>query len=232
MTDLARAEGCTFPGEAAAYALPTVMSGAAQLAGLHAQFWGQSVEDIPWMTNDYDAAMTSMVRPWNSVVREPGRPALPAYLLDGERVNAALDKYYRLRNPRFRTLLHGDPHLGNVYFTADGETRFLDWSAPHFGSCFHDLVYFVTSMMTVADRRAHEMDILDHYLETLHRLGGPKLDRHDEELMVEYRRSCLTSVIWIICPRGIQSEERVNALCERTVASWIDHKSIETIEAQ
>lgn len=177
--------------------------------------------------------MTFMVRPWDSIVREQGRPKLPDFLMDGKRVNAALHRYFGERNPRFRTLLHGDTHLGNVYFTAEGGTRFLDWSAFHFGSCFHDLVYFMSAMFTIEDRRLHEMAVLDHYLDTLHRLGGPRFDRHsDEELMVEYKRSFLTNIIWTICPRGLQSDERIAVLCERTVSAWVDHDVMKVIEEQ
>ncbi|KAK8011912.1 hypothetical protein PG989_000172 [Apiospora arundinis] len=156
--------------------------------------------------------MTFMVRSWDDVVRLPGRPKLPAYLMDGKRCNEAVDRYYGERNPRFRTLLHGDTHIGNIYFTATGEIGFLDWSAFH------------------SDRRAHEMEILDHYLETLHKLGGPKFDRHnDPEVMIEYRRSFMTNVIWLICPDGLQSKERIDSLCERTVATYDDHKVIDVI---
>ncbi|KAI1390515.1 aminoglycoside phosphotransferase [Hypoxylon trugodes] len=231
MSDLAF-EGCTFPPQAASYPLEKVLDGAAQIAGLHAQFWGKSQEDYPWITNDYDEAMLFIATPWDSVVREPGRPKMPEYMTDGQRIRKVQEKYYAKRNPRFRTLQHGDTHLGNVYFTADGHTRFLDWSAFHFASCFHDLVYFLTSMFTIEDRRAHEMEVLDHYLETLHRLGGPKFDRNDEELMIEYKRSCMTSIIWPVCSYSLQTKERVDALCERTIASWIDHNVIELIESQ
>ncbi|KAL4731734.1 hypothetical protein ACLX1H_000716 [Fusarium chlamydosporum] len=227
MNDLV-SEGCTFPAEVAAYSVDKVKNGVEQLAGLHAQYWGQSQEDHPWIWNNYDPAMTFMCRSWNEVVRRPGRPQLPEYLMDGTRCNEALDRYYAERNPRFRTLLHGDTHIGNIYFTADDRIGFLDWSAFHYGSCFHDVVYHMTAMLSVEDRRAHEMDILDHYLETLHRLGGPKFDRHnDPEVMIEYRRSFMTNVIWLICPDGLQSKERVAALCERTVATYDDHKVID-----
>lgn len=153
--------------------------------------------------------------------------------MDGDRCNEAIDRYYAERNPKFRTLLHGDPHIGNIYFTKDGSTGFLDWSAFHFASCFHDIAYHMTAMLTTEDRRAHEMEILDHYLDSLHKLGGPKFDRHnDPEVMIEYRRSMLTSVIWIICPDGLQSDERVHTLCERTVASWLDHDVINLVLSQ
>ena len=182
--------------------------------------------------NNYDPAMKFIVSPWDDVVREDWRMKLPEYLYDGARVKKAQDNYYAKRNPRFRTLLHGDTHLGNTYYTAEGKTRFLDWSAYHFGSCFHDLVYFVSSMMDVESRRTHEWEILDHYLETLHRLGGPKFDRNDEELLIEYKRSYLTNIIWPCCGTKLQTKERINAFTERTVAAWVDHKTIEVIEAQ
>lgn len=229
MNDLVE-EGCTFPGEVAAYSVDNVKKGVEQLAGLHAQYWGQSEKEHPWIWNNYDPAMKFMCTPWDDVVRTPGRPHLPDYLMDGKRCNEALDRYYAERNPRFRTLLHGDTHLGNVYFTANGNIGFLDWSAFHFGSCFHDIVYHMTAMLTIEDRRAHEMDILDHYLNALHRFGGPKFDRHnDPEVMIEYRRSFMTNVIWLICPYGLQSKERVDSLCERTVATYDDHNVIDVI---
>lgn len=46
MSDLNH-EGCTFPPEAPSYSLEKVLDGAAQIAGLHAQFWGKSQEDYP-----------------------------------------------------------------------------------------------------------------------------------------------------------------------------------------
>lgn len=171
-----------------------------------------------------------MCSPWDDIVRLPGRSELPDYLKDGKRCNEALDRYLVERNPRFRTLLHGDTHMGNVYFTADGSIGFLDWSTFHFGSCFHDIVYHMTAMLSVEDRRVHEMEILDHYLETLHRLGGPKFDRHaDPEVMIEYRRSFMTNAVWIICPYELQSKERVSAFCERAVAAFDDHGVIDVI---
>ncbi|KAI5868219.1 kinase-like domain-containing protein [Durotheca rogersii] len=231
MSDLIR-EGCSIPPEAASYSVEKVLDGAEQIAGLHAQFWGKSEDDYPWIWNNYGPAVGFMVGQWDTVAREDRRIRLPEYLMDGTRVNKALEIYYTKRNPKFRTLLHGDTHIGNVYFTADGHTRFLDWATFHFASCFHDLVYFMTTMMTVEDRRKHEMEVLDHYLETLHKFGGPKLDRNDEELMIEYKRSFMPGVIWPVCPKDIQSEERTAVLSIRIIAAWEDHKVIDVLEAQ
>ncbi|KXX74382.1 hypothetical protein MMYC01_208548 [Madurella mycetomatis] len=232
MEDLAQS-GCTFPPEVTSYPFEKVMNSVEQLARLHAQYWGQSQEDHPWIWNTCDPSLKFMCTPWDEIVRLPGRPQLPDYLMDGKRCNEALDRYFAERNPRFRTLLHGDTHVGNIYFTADGHVGFLDWSAFHFGSCFHDIVYHMTTMLSIDDRRAHEMEILDHYLDTLHRLGGPKFDRHnDPQVMIEYRRSFMTNVVWLVLPDGLQSKERVAVLCERTVAAYDDHEVIDVILGQ
>ncbi|KAH8168745.1 ecdysteroid kinase domain-containing protein [Sarocladium implicatum] len=232
MDDLTK-QGCTFPPEVAEYSVEQVKNGVATLAGLHAQYWGQSQEDHPWIWNNYDPSVKFMAGPWDEMARDPGRPVLPESLKDGKRGHDALDRYFAERNARFRTLLHGDTHIGNIYFLPDGQMGFLDWSAFHFASCFQDIVYHMTALLSVENRRAHEMEILDHYLETLHRLGGPKFDRHnDPEVMLEYNRSFMTNVVWLICPYSLQSKERVDMLCERAVAGFVDHDVIETILGQ
>ncbi|PNP59259.1 hypothetical protein THARTR1_01047 [Trichoderma harzianum] len=46
MNDLTT-DGCTFPAETASYSVEKVLNGVEQLAGLHAQYWGQSQDDHP-----------------------------------------------------------------------------------------------------------------------------------------------------------------------------------------
>lgn len=46
MNDLTK-EGCSFAAEVAAYPIEKVMNGVEQLAGLHAQYWGQSQKEHP-----------------------------------------------------------------------------------------------------------------------------------------------------------------------------------------
>ncbi|KAK3991051.1 kinase-like domain-containing protein [Cladorrhinum sp. PSN332] len=233
MEDLTQS-GCTFAPEVAGYGVEAVIDGVEQLAAYHALFWGKGQEDerYEWIWNNYDPAVSFMVSAWDQVVGQPGRMKLPESASDGERANRALKQYFEGRNPRFRTLLHGDTHIGNVYFTKEGKLGFLDWSVFHFGSCFHDVVYFMTAMMAVEDRRRHEMEILDRYLAKLRECGGPKFDRGDEEVMREYRRSMMTNVVWMICPHDLQSKERVNMLCERAVATWEDHGVLDRVLAE
>ncbi|MCK9248334.1 MAG: aminoglycoside phosphotransferase family protein [Solirubrobacteraceae bacterium] len=76
------------------------------------------------------------------------------------------------------TLLHGDPHVGNVYRTADGRLALTDWQVVMRGGWAYDFADAIASALTVEDRRAWERDLLELYLERLERAGGhaPELD--------------------------------------------------------
>ncbi|KAL1879318.1 hypothetical protein Daus18300_001900 [Diaporthe australafricana] len=232
MNDLT-AEGCTFLGPIETWPVDKVLEGVEQLAGLHGQYWGAKVEDHPYAVNIYDSSMQFLCAPWDDMTNRPDRPAcVPSYLKDGARFNAAHDKYFATRNPKFRTIIHGDTHVGNTYLTAEGRPHWLDWSAVHVGSCFHDVAYFMCGALSIEDRRANEGRILRHYLDALCAAGGPRLDAADEDVQVEFKRSYIANCIWLICPFEMQPKEIVSALCERTVAAWEDHKILELIESQ
>lgn len=71
-----------------------------------------------------------------------------------------------------QTVVHGDPHLGNV-FDDHGRTGFLDWGIIMLSTPIRDVSYFLTMAMDVEDRRTHERDLLRHYLDA--RTGGAPL---------------------------------------------------------
>lgn len=71
-----------------------------------------------------------------------------------------------------RTVIHGDPHLGNLFL--DGErVGFLDWGILNAGTPMRDVSYLLTMAMDPADRRAAERDLLRGYLRALAAAGGP-----------------------------------------------------------
>src|SRR4029079_14410038 len=61
------------------------------------------------------------------------------------------------------TVLHGDPHIGNL-FDDHGRTGFLDWGIMRVGAAMRDASYFLMMAMSVEDRRLHERELLRHYL--------------------------------------------------------------------
>jgi hypothetical protein len=86
-----------------------------------------------------------------------------------------------------RTLLHGDPHAGQTYRTAEGRMGLADWQAVMQGGWSYDVAYFIGSACDVDDRRSWEVELLELYLDALDRAGGkaPDLD----EAVLRYRQS-------------------------------------------
>ncbi|KAH8162951.1 hypothetical protein CIB48_g5291 [Xylaria polymorpha] len=198
MEDLA-ARGCQFGNPVETWPIARVRAGLEQLAALHAKTWGVRPADYPWLTSDYDHALLTLMQTYEAVVNGADRPPVQAYLRDQKRVTAILKKHYRSRNPKFQCLLHGDAHLGNTYLD-DGRPRFLDWQMIHIGSAFHDVSYYIAGALPVDERRAHEWELVDHYLACLRRFGiRDNLKSTDEDLRNEYRKSFLAGIGWIMC---------------------------------
>lgn len=76
------------------------------------------------------------------------------------------------------TVIHGDPHLGNL-FVDHGRVGFLDWGVINVTTPIRDAGYFITMAMQVDDRRAHERDLLRHYLDVRTAKGGEPIGFDD-----------------------------------------------------
>ena len=53
----------------------------------------------------------------------------------------------------------------------DGRVGFVDWQTVAVGPWVHDVNYFLVSALDVPDRRAHERELLGHYLKALASFG-------------------------------------------------------------
>ncbi|KPM52269.1 aminoglycoside phosphotransferase [Frankia sp. CcI49] len=65
------------------------------------------------------------------------------------------------------TIVHGDPHVGNIFLDGAGRPSLLDWQLVQRAPWYLDTGYHIASALTVADRRRHEDDLLRHYLDVL-----------------------------------------------------------------
>lgn len=229
MDDL-EAAGHAFGSPSEPWSVSSVLVGIEQLAALHSKTWGVKNTDYPWLTSDYDQALLHLMQTYEQVVRSPGRPAIPEYMKDQDRVLAVLKKHYGSRNAKFHCLLHGDSHVSNTYIV-DGAPRFLDWQMIHIGSAFHDVAYLIGGALDIETRRAREMDILDYYLRTLEKLGGPALSVKDEDVIIEYKKSFLAGIGPIMCPYEMQPKDWVFPMAERHAAALDDHKVLELVES-
>ena len=212
-------------------AIESVHSGLAGLARLHAAHWDRPLPaDLafvrPWRLGASWAPVS-----WASLLnaRHRLRALGHADLLPRCAGPAAVERGFRrwgalaARGPQ--TLLHGDPHPGNTYGLPDGTTGFYDWQLIRSGTWAHDVGYFVVSSLAVADRRAHDRELLDGYLAELARHGVRDLDRDDAWAL--YRRSPvfgLASWLHTLSGGGFQPVETCLVTIERFAAAHADHQ--------
>jgi aminoglycoside phosphotransferase (APT) family kinase protein len=126
------------------------------------------------------------------------------------------------------TLLHGDPHLGNLFF--DGDTPgFLDWQVVRRGHGLRDVAYVLILSVETGMRRAHQQDLLRAYVRELASAGGPALAFDDAFL--RFRREAAYAWIAAVVTTGLgglQAEEIAATGLRRAAAAVED---LETVAA-
>jgi len=243
------ASGNTFGDPLEPWPVDRVRKGVEQLAIMHAATWGADPAEYAWLIRDHEASASEpddkgtdlrevilglMSPPAWEVRFGPGHPPVPPHMMDRERMVRAFktlwfDKTKAGRDALMRCVVHGDSHIGNTYVTPDGEPAFLDWQAPHVHSALHDVAYFIIGSLTVDDRRANEVSLFEHYLDTLHAKGGPRFGM--EEVWDDYRRHVFHGFAWSLTPPMMQPQDKVDAMTVRHCAAIVDHGTLELLEA-
>jgi hypothetical protein len=77
-----------------------------------------------------------------------------------------------------KTVIHGDTHIGNL-FDDKGVIGFLDWGLVVVSTPLRDVSYFLNMCLSVEDRRGHDRDLIGHYLDVRHALGGSEISMDD-----------------------------------------------------
>lgn len=199
------------------------------LAHLHATFWSKPPVDanIPWpgvvgslidvmLADDY----------WGPMTSRPLAKPLPEVARDPKVVRKALMSMWETFGSQPKTFIHGDAHLGNMYFV-DNAPGFLDWQSPMLGPWSDDVTYALIGGLTVADRRSNERDLLKHYLDALQRLGVESAPMFDEAWLA-YRQQVMHGYMWVATPPSMQPDDIVGANVERFSAALED---LETLSA-
>jgi hypothetical protein len=117
-------------------------------------------------------------------------------------------------------VIHGDAHVGNVFLNADGRPSFVDWQLVQRAPWYLDVGYHMSSAITVEDRRAHERDLVRHYLGHLAALGGDA-PSEDEAWRLLPRGMVHGFYLWAITVRVLP--EITTMLNERLGTAVDDH---------
>ena len=160
-----------------ALSVDAVASGLCGLAALHASYWERPLPAAlghlrPWRMGAALGAVS--VASLSRGLRRAERLTAPGRVPHGVGARALSRQFRRsaaIAASGPCTVLHGDPHPGNVYVTADGRTGFFDWQLARRGQWSHDVGYFLAGSLGVEDRRRHERDLLGCYLDAVGRAG-------------------------------------------------------------
>jgi hypothetical protein len=199
------------------------------LAILHGSTWGKRFPTVPWLEvgsathRGYIEALFSQ-KHWDERAADPSAYRLIPYVNDRERALKGWRTLWQYDAARSHCLVHGDAHLGNTCVDPSGQPFFIDWGAPCISHWAIDVAYFITGALSVEDRRAHERELLRHYLEGLAARGGPRLD--PGEAWDEYRRHLIQGMAWGVLPPTMQSPENVAAMGERYSLAMMDHDTL------
>lgn len=219
--------GVRFGDVRCAESVETARRTLAALAVLHARWWKSAhLGNYPWLaggalaSDDMFGHMLAQSH-WDACMRRERASRVPAALLNRERVLAAVRAMAVAGSQAGPPcLLHGDPHLGNLYFEPDGTPGFLDWQTVMKGPWVHDVTYNLIGLLDIEDRRAHERDLLRHYLDCLrgHGVEAPSFD----SAWRAYRGQVMHGFLWLVCPRQMQPEPIVSESVARFAAAAED----------
>lgn len=167
-----------------------------ELARFHAAWWDHpGLPAMSWLPVGTDLTRIS----WEQAYPYGWQPALERYerFLTPQVREAAphLNERLLAMLPQFdampQTIMHGDYRLDNMFFGDPGsgyDVAVIDWQILNRGWATYDVAYFVSLNLPVADRRAHERDLVREYYDTL-TAAGPRVSYTWEACWQDYVRS-------------------------------------------
>ncbi|WP_214402389.1 phosphotransferase [Pseudonocardia lacus] len=220
------ARGATFARATRPLGVELARAGLDALAALHGQSWQDDRPRQLGVDLLLPTATEPILRDFLTALPErfaaPRGFAAPVVLHDPDRLRAAFTTYRAEAQRAAACVVHGDAHIGNAYVEPDGRVGFLDWQTVAIGPWVHDVNYFLVSALDVPDRRAHERDLLGHYLKALATFGvsapGP------DEAWSGYRQATVHGFLSWLCNLDRWQPAEVNtATYARFGMAMVDH---------
>jgi Phosphotransferase enzyme family len=176
LEDLA-ASGCRFPTADDADIAGRARDVVEQLAALHAPYWGSTRfapgEDLAWLagrgTDGGDGGRTFIRQAVDVLGDEMG----PSFHRIADIYLARAADIGRLWGTGPGTLVHGDPHFGNLFVDVEGgdRTGFLDWAVLCRAPGLRDVAYVLCNSVPQDVREPNERAFVDRYCEVLAAAG-------------------------------------------------------------
>jgi len=209
------------------------------LARLHAAFWESPrfAGDLSWLRSHENRDNIGVEHLMSS---RANAPSIARY---GDELSADVrERSHKIHQHREtleaywsdgpRTLIHGDSHMGNLFFDGE-EAGYFDWQVVQRGQGIRDVSYFMTNSLTTELRRAAEAELIDLYLGSLREAGVTGLGVDRKWVWERYRAHAL--YVWIsssvtAATPGLQPVEVARAAMQRSSAALDDHASLDLLE--
>ena len=221
--------GCRFPTPDDADIEARARDIVEELAVLHARFWESERfapgEDLAWLAtrgvgDGGGGGGRAFIRQAVDVL---GDQFDESFHRIADIYVSRTDDIGRLWSAGSGTLVHGDPHLGNLFVdVADGDrTGFLDWAVVCRAPGLRDVAYVLCNSVPPGIREANERDLVDRYCEILDG-AGVHLDPTDAwdqyRLFAVYSWVAATATAgmgskWQPVDVGISATRRATAAC-------------------
>lgn len=132
-----------------------------------------------------------------------------------------------------RTLIHCDVHLKNWYIADTGTMGLSDWQITSVGHWSRDLIYTITTALTVENRRAWEKDLVRLYLDLMQERGVPREPL--DQVWTNLRQQLMTALaFWTITLRpaegmpDMQPLRTTREFLHRLLTAIDDHESLDS----
>lgn len=219
------ARGVRFGMNLARVSADDVASALEQLAGMHAQWWqSPQLDRLQGWGEPQRVYLKWSFRPkfWDELVARKHGELLVQALRDSATATRALERLWEIMDAQPKTLLHGDPHGGNIFYERDGRAGFLDWQLV-FGGCWaHDASWVITTAFDIEQRRAHEVDMIRHYLGVLRAQRG-EAPSFDEAWLLHRQSMAHAAVSYGAAPSDADKPEIVHNSAWRAFQAAVDH---------
>jgi len=234
-----RQRDARFPNATEPVTLPAIVSILDQLAEIHARFWCSTrfATDLAWVPTPIRGGMADVFNDFgyeliqSQVDLHPFKRELIAPL--GHSVADLWAMLLRVREDQAAspaTLLHGDPHIGNTYLLPGERGGLLDWQLLTRGCFAHDVIYLLVTGLAPEIRRAHQRELLEHYLGRLRASGVEDSPDADAAWLLCRKASLWGLVIgWLITPPANYGLQITRENIERTVAAVQDLDALDAI---
>lgn len=209
-------------------------NGLSMIATYQARHWMSAELHKDKFLREGGAYVTSDVLRWkfsqenlDRLTKLPRFEVLSPKLRDMDRMREAFYAIQKRWSDGPYTLNHGDAHFGQAFQYPDGRFGLLDWQCVKLSNWAQDVAYFMISGLSVQDRRAHQDELLSHYLAELARHGvtAPAFDEARET----FRLHAVHGFGWVLCPPELQPEENCIAMSERFAAAMSDYGTIDRL---